>query len=38
VVFCTTTLVNEPATAVALVAIIVLAVVVDFGWKTAARR
>jgi amino acid transporter len=38
VVFCTTTLVNEPATAIALVAIIVLAIVVDFGWKAAARR
>jgi amino acid transporter len=38
VVFCTTTLVNEPATAIALVAIILIAVVVDFGWKAAARR
>jgi amino acid transporter len=33
VVFVTTTLVNEPATAVALVAIVVLALVVDFVWK-----
>jgi amino acid transporter len=38
VVFCTTTLVDEPATAVALVVIIALAVVLDFGWKAAARR
>jgi amino acid transporter len=38
VVFCTTTLVNEPATAIALVAIILIAIVVDFGWKAAARR
>ena len=38
VVFCTTTLVNEPATAFALVAIIVIAVVVDFWWKAASRR
>ncbi|MCD5345035.1 APC family permease [Agromyces sp. H3Y2-19a] len=38
VVFCTTTLVNEPATAIALVAIIVLATVVDFAWKAAAER
>ncbi|WP_431279424.1 APC family permease [Leifsonia poae] len=38
IVFCTTTLVNEPTTAIALVVIIALAVVVDFGWKAAARR
>jgi amino acid transporter len=38
VVFCTTTLVDEPATAFALIAIIVIAVVVDFGWKAAASR
>ena len=38
VVFCTTTLVNEPATAIALVAIIAIAVIVDFGWKAAAQR
>jgi amino acid transporter len=38
VVFCTTTLVNEPTTAIALVVIIALAIVVDFGWKAAARR
>lgn len=34
VVFCTTTLVNEPATAIALLAIVVLAVVVDLVWKS----
>ena len=33
VVFCSTTLVNEPATAVALVAILVLAVILDLAWK-----
>ena len=33
VVFCTTTLVNEPATAAALVVILALAVVVDLLWK-----
>jgi amino acid transporter len=33
IVFCTTTLVNEPATAVALVVIIVLAVLADVFWK-----
>lgn len=33
VVFCTTTLVNEPATAVALVVILALAVLVDLLWK-----
>ena len=33
VVFVTTTLVNEPATAIALVAILVLAFVVDLVWK-----
>lgn len=38
VIFCTTTLVAEPATAWALVAIIVLATVIDFGWKAAAKR
>ncbi|SFS14557.1 L-asparagine transporter [Microbacterium sp. cf046] len=38
VVFCTTTLVDEPATAIALVAIIAIAVILDFGWKAAARR
>ncbi len=38
VVFCTTTLAAEPATAVALVVIVVLSVVVDFGWKAAAGR
>lgn len=38
IVFCTTTLVNEPATAIALVAIVVIAVLVDISWKAAARR
>lgn len=38
VVFCTTTLAAEPATAIALVVIVVLSVVVDFGWKAAAGR
>jgi len=38
VIFCTTTLVDEPATAIALVAIIALAVVIDFSWKASARR
>jgi amino acid transporter len=33
VVFCTTTLVDEPATAVALVVILVLALLMDLGWK-----
>ena len=38
VIFSTTTLVNEPKTAFALLGILVLAVVIDFGWKGAARR
>ena len=39
VVFCTTTLVNEPVTALALVVILALAVIVDLTWKhTKARR
>jgi amino acid transporter len=38
VIFCTTTLVAEPATAWALLAIIVLAVAIDLGWKAASRR
>ena len=38
IIFCTTTLVDEPATALALVGIIVLAIAVDFAWKAAARR
>lgn len=37
IVFCTTTLVNEPATALALVAIIALSVIIDFSWKASAR-
>lgn len=37
VIFSTTTLVNEPTTAFALLGILVLAVVIDFGWKAAAR-
>lgn len=38
VIFCTTTLVNEPGTIVALIAIIVLAILLDVVWKRAARR
>ncbi|GAA4378586.1 APC family permease [Agromyces bauzanensis] len=38
VVFVTTTLVNEPATAVALVAILVLAIVIDLVWKRVRAR
>jgi amino acid transporter len=40
VVFCTTTLVDEPATAIALVVIIALAVTIDLIWKRirAARE
>jgi amino acid transporter len=37
VVFCTTTLIDEPATAIALIAIIALAVILDFGWKAASK-
>ncbi len=37
VIFSTTTLVNEPKTAFALLGILVLAVVIDFGWKAATR-
>ena len=37
VVFCTTTLIDEPATAIALIVIIALAVILDFGWKGAAK-
>lgn len=37
VIFSMTTLVEEPATAFALLGILVLAVVIDFGWKGAAR-
>jgi amino acid transporter len=33
VTFAFTTLVDEPGTAIALVAILVLSVVIDFGWK-----
>ncbi|AXJ10772.1 APC family permease [Arthrobacter sp. PM3] len=38
VVFCTTTLVNEPATAAALVAILALALIVDLLWKRSRKR
>jgi len=38
VIFCTTTLASEPATAWALLAIIVLAIVIDLSWKATARR
>jgi amino acid transporter len=37
VIFCTTTLVNEPGTVVALVAILALAVLIDVLWKRMAR-
>ncbi|WP_159602854.1 APC family permease [Agromyces humi] len=40
IVFCTTTLVNEPATAIALLAIVALSVIIDLLWKSRrdARR
>jgi amino acid transporter len=38
VVFVTTTLVNEPATAIALVVILVLAITVDVIWKRVRAR
>ena len=38
IVFCTTTLVNEPATALALLAVVALSIIVDFAWKSAAAR
>jgi amino acid transporter len=38
VVFCTTTLVNEPATAIALLAIIALAVTIDLVWQRMRAR
>lgn len=38
VVFCTTTLVDEPATVVAFVAIVVLATCVDLVWKSRRPR
>jgi amino acid transporter len=38
IVFCTTTLVNEPRTAIALVGIILLSIVIDFVWKARAGR
>jgi amino acid transporter len=38
VVFCTTTLVNEPATAAALVVILALALITDLLWKRARSR
>ena len=40
IVFCTTTLVNEPTTAIALLAIVALSVVIDVLWKSRrdARR
>ncbi len=37
-VFCTTTLVNEPATAAALVFILALALITDLLWKRARNR
>lgn len=38
IVFCTTTLVNEPATALALLAVVALSIIIDFAWKSAAAR
>ncbi|WP_370057066.1 APC family permease [Leifsonia sp. EB41] len=38
VIFCTTTLVSEPATAWALLVIIALAVLIDVIWKASAKR
>lgn len=38
VIFCTTTLVAEPATALALLVLVALSVAVDLGWKAAAER
>ena len=38
VVFCVTTLVNEPKTSLALVVIILAAVLLDFFWKRARKR
>ena len=38
VVFCTTTLVNEPATAAALVVILALALITDLLWKRTRNR
>jgi amino acid transporter len=38
IVFCTTTLVNEPATALALLAVVALSIIIDFAWKGAAAR
>ena len=37
-VFCTTTLAEESATAIALVVIIGLAILIDFGWKSVGVR
>jgi hypothetical protein len=37
-VFCTTTLVNEPATAAALVVILALALITDLLWKRTRSR
>ena len=37
-VFCTTTLVNEPATAAALVVILALALIIDLLWKRTRSR
>jgi amino acid transporter len=38
VTFAVTTLVEEPATAVTIVAILVLSILLDLGWKRARRR
>jgi amino acid transporter len=37
VVFCTTTLVNEPSTAIALLVIVALSIAIDFTWKHTAE-
>ena len=38
IVFCTTTLVNEPATALALLVVVALSVIVDLLWKRSRDR
>ncbi|SDS49016.1 APC family permease [Microterricola viridarii] len=38
IVFCTTTLAEEPTSAIALVGIIALSIIIDFVWKASARR
>jgi amino acid transporter len=38
VVFCTTTLVNEPQTALALIVIVALSIIIDLVWKRIAAK